>query len=132
LAKANTGTSPANVEKAWEHMQSRAKAGLDQQGRPVLHMNVGPRVVSVGESAENVLTSGAPPQVVQALLEARLQAELQRSSPPSVSEREIARDWKLLQQAMGEVDPQVTARTVQHPLEPSASLHSERTDGNRP
>ena len=137
LAKANTGTSPvntspSNVEKAWEHMQSKAKAGFDQQGRPVLHMNVGPRVVSIGESAENVLTSGAPPQMVQALLEARLQAELQRSSPPSVSEREIARDWKLLQQAMGEVDPQVTARTVQHPLEPSASLHSERTDGNRP
>jgi hypothetical protein len=112
-------------------MQSKAKAGLDQQGRPVLHMNVGSKIVSVGQSAENILTSGAPPQLVQALLEARLKAELQRSNPPSVSEREIARDWKLLQQAMGEVDPQVTARAVQRPLEPS-DRRFESTDGNRP
>ena len=132
LAKGNSGTSAGNAAKAWEHMQSKAKAGLDRQGRPVLQVNVGSKVVSVGESTENVLTTGAPPQLVEALLEARLQAELQRSSPPSVSEREIARDWKLLQQAIEEVNPQVTAQAAQRPLEPSASLHSERTDGNRP
>jgi hypothetical protein len=132
LAKGNSGTSAGNAAKAWEHMQSKAKAGLDRQGRPVLYMTVGANIVTVGESAENVMTSGAPPQLVEALLEARLQAELQRSSPPSVSEHEIARDWKLLQQAIEEVNPQVTAQAAQRPLEPSASLHSERTDGNRP
>jgi hypothetical protein len=89
-------------------------------------------VVSVGESTENVMTTGAPPQLVEALLEARLQAELQRSSPPSVSGREIAHDWKLLQQAIGEFDPQVTAQAAQRPLEASGSVRSDRTDGNRP
>jgi hypothetical protein len=132
LAKASSGTSAGNAERAWERMQSKAQTGFDKQGRPVLHVTVGPQVFSVGASAENVLTSGAPPQLVQALLQARLQAELQRSSPPSVSEQEIARDWKLLQQAMGEVDPQITARSVQRPLEPSGGIRSERTDGNRP
>jgi hypothetical protein len=131
---ATTATSSGSAEKNWERMQSKAQAGLDQQGRPVLHMKVGQQSVSIGNSAQNVLTSGAPPQLVQALLRARLHAELQRSSPPAVSERDLARDWFLLQQAMGEEenDHRVTARTVPHPLEPSLSLRSERSDGNRP
>jgi hypothetical protein len=132
VAGTNPGTSAGNAEKVWARLQSKATAGLDQQGRPVLQMNVGAQLVSVGESAENVLTSGTPPQLVQALLKARLKAELQRNSPPRVSEREIARDWKLLEQALGEVDPQVTARAVQRPVEPSAFLRSERSNGNRP
>jgi len=132
LASANAGTSPGSAEKAWERIQSKAKAGLDQKGRPVLHMEVGQQSVSIGNSVRNVLTSGAPPQLVQALLRARIHAELQRSSPPTVSQRDLARDWLLLEQAMEENDPQVTARTVPRPLEPSFSLRSERTDGNRP
>jgi hypothetical protein len=132
VAGTNPGTSAGNAEKVWARLQSKATAGLDQQGRPVLQMNVGAQLVSVGESAENVLTSGTPPQLVQALLKARLKAELQRNSPPRVSEREIARDWKLLEQALGDVDPQVTARAVQRPVEPSAFLRSERSNGNRP
>jgi len=132
LASTNHGTSPGSAAKAWERMQSKAKAGLDQQGRPVLYIKVGQQWVNIGNSAQNVLTSGAPPQLVQALLRARLHAELQRSSPPAVSQRDLARDWLLLQQAMEEKDPQVTARTAPHPLEPSLTLRSERTDGNRP
>jgi hypothetical protein len=132
LAGGNTGTSAGNAGKIWERMQSKARAGLDRQGRPVLYMNVGKESVSVGTSAQNVLTSGAPPQLVQALLTARIQAELQRSSPPTASQRDLARDWLLLQRAMDENDPQVTARAVPHAFEPSASLRSERMDGNRP
>jgi hypothetical protein len=132
LARANPGISGGNAQKAWELVQSKAQAGFDQHGRPVLQMNVGSHAVNIGASAENVLTSGAPPQLVQALLKARLQAELHSSSPPSISGREIARDWKLLQQSMQEDDPQITARAVQRPLEPSASIRSERTSGNRP
>jgi hypothetical protein len=125
-------TSAGNAPKAWERMQSKAEAALDQDGRPVLQMNVGPDVVRVGASADNVLTSDSPAHVVQALLKARLQAELRRSSTPSVSGREIARDWKLLQQAMKENGPQATAQPMQRPLEPSASFRSELTRGNRP
>jgi hypothetical protein len=134
-AGANTGTSPGSAEKAWERMQSKARAGFDQQGRPVLYMKVGQQSVNIGNSAQNVLTSGAPPQLVQALLRARLHAELQKSSPPTVSQRELTRDWLLLQRAMEETegnDPQVTARSVPHALEPSLSVRSEPTDGNRP
>jgi hypothetical protein len=129
LAKTDSGTSAGSAAKAWERMQSKAKVGLDEQGRPVLQMTVGANVVTVGESAENVMTSGTPPELVEALLEARLQAELQRSS---VSEREIAREWKLLHQAIEAANPQVTARAVQHPLEPSTSMRFERNGGNRP
>src|SRR4030088_3203256 len=68
LAKSNSGTSAGNAAKAWEHMQSKAKAGLDQQGRPVLHMNVGANIVNVGQSAGTVMPSIAPPQLVEALL----------------------------------------------------------------
>ena len=125
-------TSAGNAPKAWERIRSEARPGLDQQGRPVLQLNVGPDIVSVGASADNVLTSGSPAHLVQALLKARLQAELRRSNPLSVSGREIARDWKLLQEAMKENGPQVTAQPVHGLLEPSASLRSELTSVNLP
>ncbi len=132
LARADSGTSGGNSAKAWERMQSKAKAGVDERGGPVLYITVGAHVVVVGASAENVMTSGTPAELVEALLEARLQAELQRSSSPGVSEREIARDWSLLQQAIEAANPQVTARAVQHPLEPSTSVRFARNGGNRP
>jgi hypothetical protein len=36
---------------------------------------------------------------VRELIEARLEAELRRTATPTVSERDFARDWKLLQRA---------------------------------
>jgi hypothetical protein len=56
------------------------------------------------------------------LIEARLQSELRRKSPSQVSENEVARDWKLLQQTMGD-GSQLTARST-----PA----SETLSGNRP
>jgi hypothetical protein len=53
----------------------------------------------VGISADNIFSSGAPSQLVRELIEARLEAELRRTATPTVSERDFARDWKLLQQA---------------------------------
>jgi hypothetical protein len=53
----------------------------------------------VGISADNIFSSGAPAQLVRELIEARLEAELRRTATPTVSERDFARDWKLLQQA---------------------------------
>jgi hypothetical protein len=79
-------------------------------------MQVGQQQVSVGASAGNVLSSDAPPQLVQQLLEARLQTELRRKSQPHISESEVARDWRLLQEAMtvSENDAPLTARSSRH------------------
>lgn len=115
LAGAYPETSGQKVDKAWERMQSRAKADVDDQGRPILRMEMGGDLVRVGASAENVLSGSAPPQLVRQLLEARLRSELRRKSPQGLSESEVARDWKLLQQTMPERDEHLTARSGQVP-----------------
>lgn len=97
------------VDRAWAKLQSRATAAVDDQGRPVLQMEVAGNPVSIGASAGNVQNGSAPPQLVAQLLEARLQSELRRKSAATVSESEIARDWKLLQQTMAEPDAHLTA-----------------------
>jgi len=86
-------------------VQSKAEPGLDKHGRPVLQTNIGAYVINVGASAKNVLTIDTPPQLVQALLTARLQSELQRNSSRKVSNRQIDRDLQLLRRAMEEDDP---------------------------
>ncbi|HXM69400.1 MAG TPA: hypothetical protein VN911_21925 [Candidatus Acidoferrum sp.] len=102
LADASLERSDENGYEAWKHLQSKAEDGLDRRGRPVLEMNIGPQVVKIGASATNVLTTDAPPQFIRALLTARLQSELQRSSLGKVSGRQIGRDLQLLQRAMEE------------------------------
>ena len=121
----------ARVEKEWSRLQSKATIDLDNSGRPVLQMKHGERLVNVGISADNILSSGAPPQLVQQLLEARLQTELRRSTPPRASGTEIARDWRLLQQALDQIESQSdhlkTAESTSH------SIFAERSHaGNQP
>jgi hypothetical protein len=98
------------VEKEWARLQSQAKTGVDEQGRPVLDVHVGESVVRVGVSADNILSGNAPPEMERQLLEARLQSELRRRSPQGLSEREIARDWELLQKTMAESDSPIASR----------------------
>jgi hypothetical protein len=74
------------VEKEWARLQSQAKTGVDEQGRPVLDVHVGESVVRVGVSADNILSGNAPPEMERQLLEARLQSELRRRSPQGLSE----------------------------------------------
>jgi hypothetical protein len=100
LAETHPETSGKHLEKVWGHMQSRAKADLDEDDGPILQMRVGPQLVNVGVSAGNVFSTDTPPQVVEQLLEARLQTELNRKTQPHVSESEVARDWTLLREAM--------------------------------
>jgi hypothetical protein len=100
-----------NADKEWERQQSHAKTGVDDQGRPVLEFEESR--VQIGVAADNVLNSNAPPQLLRQLLEARLQAELRRKPSQRISETEVARDWKLLQKAMGEIDTPLTARSAQ-------------------
>ena len=112
-----------NADKVWEKQQSRAKTGVDAQGRPVLELQMGESLVQIGVAADNVLNGDAPPQLVRQLLVARLQSELRRKSATGISETEVARDWKLLQKVLGESDSPSTVRSAQH---------SETVLGNRP
>jgi len=114
LAETSPATSGMHIEKTWGHLQSRAKAGLDERGRPILRMQVGEQSVSIGDSAGNVLSSDAPPELVQQLLEARMQTDLVRKLQPHISESEVARDWTLLQEAITarEIDAQLSARSA--------------------
>jgi hypothetical protein len=93
-------TTGQNADKSWERLQSKAVYDFDEQGRLVLRVQVGDNLVQIGASADNVLSGSASPQLVRQLLEARLQSELRHKSMLGVSETEIDRDWKLLQQAM--------------------------------
>jgi hypothetical protein len=112
LAGAYPEGSGHRADRAWGKLQSRARVEMDDQGRPVLQMEVGENPVQVGASADNVLNSDAPPELLQQLLEARLESELLRRSPRGISETEISRDWQLLQQTMGDNDSPVAARST--------------------
>ena len=123
LAGAYPEKSHQNAEREWAHVQSRSKVDVDDQGRPVLEVEVGGKLVQIGDSVENVLSGSAPPQLVRQLLEARLQSELRSGSSHGLTEVEIARDWKLLQQTMPQNDEHLTAHATQRP---------ENVRGNRP
>ena len=110
-----------NADKVWEKLQSKAKTGVDDQGRPVLQVQVGDSVVQVGVAADNVLNGNAPPQLVRQLLEARLQSELRSRSSQGISETEVDRDWKLLQRTM-----------AASPFTAHSAPHSENVRGNHP
>ena len=121
LAGAYPDQSGRNVDKSWEKLQSRARTAIDEQGRPVLLVDLGERVVQIGISADNVLNGGAPPEWVRQLLEARLHSELSTRTPHGLSENEVARDWELLQKSLPNSDPPVM------PMAPhSAILHGNR------
>jgi len=112
-----------NTDKVWQKLQSRAKSGVDEQGRPLLQLQVGDSLVQVGVSADNVLNGNAPPQLVRQLLEARLQSELRGRSVQALTDAEVARDWKLLQKTVVESGTTDTARPAPR---------SENSRGNRP
>lgn len=115
--------SGRNIAKAWEKLQAKAIPALDEQGRPVLEMSVDGELVQLGASPENILSSNAPLQLVRELLEARLASELHNRSPHGITEPEVARDWRLLQQTITENEFAAANRSTQ----PSGNLR-----GNQP
>jgi hypothetical protein len=102
LAGAYPEKPKQNADKIWKKLQSKAKTGVDEQGRPFLQMEVGNSTVNIGMAADNVMDGNAPPQLVRQLLEARLQSELRSKSSQGLSETEVDRDWKLLQKTVAE------------------------------
>jgi hypothetical protein len=135
LAAKAAATPGAHAEKTWRQLQSRAAADIDEQGRPVLQLRVGEKMVSVGATAANVLASDAPSKLVQELLLARLQVELRQKTDNRLSQSEVARDWSLLQEVMSRPSTNSGAQTLSAKsasrIIPVASLRAEST-GNRP
>jgi hypothetical protein len=110
------------TDHSWGKLQSRATATVDASGRPVLEFATEEGYVRIGVSASNLFEGGAPPQMIRELLEARLHSELNHRPAVTLTETEVARDWKLLQQATEETEPHFT-RTA---------LHTEMLRANAP
>ena len=110
LAGAYPDKHRQNADKVWEKLQSKAKSGVDDQGRPVLQLQIGESSVQIGVAAANVLNGDAPPELVSQLLEARLQSELRGKSATLISEAEVSRDWLLLQKTISERDAPIAGR----------------------
>jgi hypothetical protein len=131
LARSGGESSSNHIRKEWTRLQASAQTELDAEGRPVLHMQIGQQLVKVGVSSDNVLNSGAPSHLVQELLEARLEVELSRKTAPTVSEKELGRDWQLLQQARN-VEGKDLADGFTTPLQTPASARPDPASGNLP
>ena len=136
MAQTEPTSSGPHVKKNWERMEAKANIEFDEQGRPVLQMESESGPVNIGISARNVLTGGAPAQLTQELLEARLSQELRDKAPHGVAEREVTRDWNLLQQAMRQNGSEI-ARNAKRPLQASvnpggANQRLESGRGNLP
>src|SRR5450755_2186901 len=112
LADAYPEKPGQNVGKIWAKVQSKAKTAVDEQGRPILELQVGDNLVQIGVAADNVRSGNAPPEMVRQLLAARLQSELRGGSPKGLSEEEVARDWSLLQKTMAKNDSRFAARST--------------------
>jgi len=111
-------TNGPRVEKLGRLLRN-ASPGLDAQGRPVLAIRVGDKVVNVGVAESNLFANDDPSdkdvasssgQLREQLLENRMREELRRGDPPKVSESDVAADWKLLQTAINGSSDQAAAR----------------------
>jgi hypothetical protein len=129
VAESATESSSVKIEK-WAHLFRDAIPDFDAQGRPVMRIQRGEEVVTVGVSPSNILDNDAAKQITQQLLKARLHAELRPGSSPKISESDVARDWELLQKSRNSLDTEASMRANQL-LQNGSSTRSERA-GNRP
>jgi hypothetical protein len=121
--------SPTRSVKAekWAYLFRNATPDFDGEGRPVLRIQRGEEVVSVGISSSNIFAGDEPQPLTRQLLEARLHAELRRGSVPKVSESDVATDWDLLQRARNNTGAEPVAQSNRPP-----QTGSQVRPGNRP
>jgi hypothetical protein len=122
-------TKGGHPEK-WAHLFRDSSPDFDAQGRPVLRIQRGEEVVSVGISRSNILDNHTADRFTQQFLEARLHTQLRRGSSPKASESDIARDWDLLQKSRNVPGPEASIRSSRI-LQTGSSTRSERA-GNQP
>ena len=119
-------TRSVRAEK-WTYLFRNATPDFDSQGRPVLRIQRGEEVVSVGISSSNIFAGDEPQALTKQLLEARLHAELRRGSAPKVSESDVASDWDLLQRARNNTRAERVAQSNRPP-----QTGSQVRPGNHP
>jgi hypothetical protein len=102
LLLARTGVEETSGEsaKVWTRLQSDAQPHLDSAGMPVLQMRLGEKLLDLGISRGNILTTPASPALAGTILAARLHLELRRGSDATVSAKGVASDWNLLERAL--------------------------------
>lgn len=83
---------------SWRKVEAHSEPELDAQGRPFVRWELQGQAMQLGLSRSNTLELSAPPEFVEDLVLARLQAEL-KTKPARVSALQIKSDWKLLQSA---------------------------------
>jgi hypothetical protein len=125
VADPATPTRGVKAEK-WTYLFRNATPDFDSQGRPVLRIQRGEEVVSVGISSSNIFAGDGPQPLTRQLLEARLHAELRRGSVPKVSESDVASDWDLLQRARYNAGAEPVAQSNRPP-----QTGSQLRPGNR-
>ena len=120
-----SGLQQASAEEAptakWQRLQDSAQPALDGNGQVVLQMEHQGQKVEIGLCRENVLRTGAPPELVRQLLLTRLQHDLKRGTPLRASETEVANDWALLQESLSGPAPSQLAREL--PPGPGETKH---------
>jgi hypothetical protein len=84
----------------WRQLQTDSVPQLDSSGNPMLQVQLGDETVDLGLSRSNILRTSAPPELTEAILVLRLREELRTGGSPKASERDVANDWKLLQQVL--------------------------------
>lgn len=102
------GTSgDAEIPRNWSELQAQAVPRMTGGGCPVLEMEKDGSTMQVGMCRDNALRAGSP-KLVEQLMLYRLDSELKSGHPARASERQVASDWDLLQQAVT-VQPQELA-----------------------
>jgi hypothetical protein len=101
---------PRREEASWHHLLDGAQLRVDENGHPLLQVRSGDALVDVGITRENVLSSDAPPEIMQELLVARLREQLRGGRSPKTSEPELRKDWKLLEAAFSEDSEEAALR----------------------
>jgi hypothetical protein len=127
---AGPGTKSHNAKPAkWGRLFRDAAPDFDAQGRPILRLQQGNEMVSLGVAGSNILENDAAAHLTEEFLTARLSAELRSGSSPKVSESDIAHDWNLLQRSRKRLDVEASMSSIR--TLSSGSSRSERA-GNRP
>jgi len=88
-----------NDAKEWARLQDKAEPALDSLGRPILEVRIRERLLNVGLSRDNILSSSEPSGLAREVLTSRLRSELRRSAADKTAESDVISDWNLLKQA---------------------------------
>jgi hypothetical protein len=102
VAAARKSAEETEAVPDWKTLAHGAQPRLDGQGRPFLEVPLEGEQVPVGLCRGNALRISGSPEVVQELALTRLEFELKSKKPARISEREVKRDWQLLQDAREE------------------------------